>query len=57
MEKENKMMQVQTRFTNSEYEQIQNQARLESRSISNLIHTVMMNYLEDQIKQRCGLDK
>ena len=46
MEKETKMIQVQSRFTPSEMELLRRQAEAEGRSISNLIHTVIVAYLK-----------
>lgn len=45
--KENKDKQVQTRYTWEEYEKLKAQAEKEGRTVSNLTHTVIMNYLNN----------
>lgn len=45
--KENKDKQVQTRYTQEEYLILKAQADKEGRSVSNLTHTVMMNYCQN----------
>ena len=45
--KETKDKQVMTRFTPAEYEQIEKRAKKEGRTISNILHTAMMAYLNN----------
>lgn len=45
--KDNKEKQVQTRYTMEEYEKLKAQAEKEGRTVSNLTHTVIMNYLNN----------
>ena len=45
---EKKLIQVQTRFTKTEKERLEKQASKEGRSVSNLIHTVILDYLKDK---------
>ena len=47
-EKKTKDKQVQTRYTQAEYEDLKAQAEKEGRNVSNLTHTVMMAYLKQQ---------
>lgn len=43
--KETKDKQTMTRFTPSEYEKVEQKAKEEGRTVSNLIHTATMAYL------------
>lgn len=45
--KETKDKQVQTRYTLEEYEKLKERAEKEGRTVSNLTHTVIMNYLNN----------
>ena len=47
--KETKSVQVNLRFTPSEVKAIQKRAEEEGRTPSNLIHTVMMAYLNEKL--------
>lgn len=46
--KETKDKQVQTRYTMEEYAKLKERADKEGRTVSNLTHTVMMNYLNNK---------
>ena len=46
--KDNKDKQVQTRYTMDEYLKLKAQADKEGRTVSNLTHTVMMDYLNNK---------
>ena len=45
MEKETRTEQIQTRFTPTERKAIEAKAESEGRTVANLIHTIVMNYV------------
>jgi hypothetical protein len=46
MVKENRTEQIQTRFTPTERKAIEAKASEEGRTVANLIHTIVMNYVK-----------
>ena len=45
--KETRSEQIQTRFSPSERKSLEEKASSEGRTVANLIHTVVMNYLKE----------